>query len=229
VVTAAEESAESDAQSAFGLLDISAGTQNTRTVDTATGQSIFAEASQRRIRQAKRIFMKFYQDCIIELFKECAENWSDDKVLELTDEQGNEYQKEVNMTLLRDIDFDKDLRIDAESMGVNKDVIRAQIISLYNMMKDDPMINRRAIVEEVMSKGFDEKNPERFLMDAVTEPGTQLVNPQTGEKFIVDEGGQLTSAEQMQDLGGDETNSDIQEDIPGNIPTDQSGVQNTTY
>ena len=46
--------ADQDAQQASGLMDISNGSQSSSTVDTATGQSIFADAAEKRVRKAKR-------------------------------------------------------------------------------------------------------------------------------------------------------------------------------
>lgn len=196
VVSEAEQSAESDAQSAFGLLDISSGAQESSTVKTATGQTIFAEASQRRIKQAKRIFMKFYRACLIELFKQCQDNWDSEKVVTITDEDGNSEDMTITKESLQDIDFDKDVVIDAESVSVNKDVVREQMISLYDKVKDDPLIDRKKIFKDMLRKGFEVNNPDRYLKPSDIQPGTLLVNPSTGEQYTIDEGGELVSAAQ---------------------------------
>ena len=196
VVTEAEQAAESDAQAAFGLLDISSGAQESSTVDTATGQTIFAEASQRRIKQAKRIFMKFYRACLIELFKQCQDNWDSEKIITLTDEDGNSEDITVTREDLRDIDFDKDVIIDAESVSVNKDVVREQMIALYDKVKDDPLIERKTIFKDMIRKGFEVSNPDRYIKENEIPAGTTLVNPSTGEQYTIDEGGELVSAAQ---------------------------------
>jgi hypothetical protein len=197
VVTEAEQSADSDAQSAFGLLDIATGAQESSTVETATGQTIFAEASQRRIKHAKRIFMKFYRSCLIELFKQCQDNWDSEKVITLTDDDGNSEDIMVTRDDLKDIDFDKDVVIDAESVSVNKDVVRQQMIELYDKVKDDPMIERKAIFKDLLRKGFEITNPDRYIKQSEIPAGTQLVNPSTGEQYTIDEGGELVPASQM--------------------------------
>jgi hypothetical protein len=196
VVTEAEQAAESDAQAAFGLLDISSGAQESSTVDTATGQTIFAEASQRRIKQAKRIFMKFYRACLIELFKQCQDNWDSEKIITLTDEDGNSEDIAVTRDDLKDIDFDKDVIIDAESVSVNKDVVREQMIALYDKVKDDPLIERKTIFKDMIRKGFEVSNPDRYIKENEIPVGTTLVNPSTGEQYTIDEGGELVSAVQ---------------------------------
>lgn len=196
VVSEAEQSADSDAQAAFGLLDISSGAQESSTVKTATGQTIFAEASERRIKQAKRIFMRFYRACLIELFKQCQDNWDSDKIITLTDDEGNSEDVTITKDDLKDIDFDRDIIIDAESVSVNKDVVRQQMIELYDKVKDDPLIERKSIFKDLLRKGFDISNPDRYLKQSEIPPGTQLINPSTGEQYILDEGGELVPASQ---------------------------------
>lgn len=197
VVTEAEQAAESDAQAAFGLLDISSGAQESSTVKTATGQTIFAEASQRRIKQAKRIFMKFYRACLIELFKQCQDNWHEGKLITITDDEGNSQDITVTREDLKDIDFDKDIIIDAESVSVNKDVVREQMIALYDKVKDDPLIERKTIFKDMIRKGFEVSNPDRYIKKSELPVGATLVDPSTGEQYTIDEGGELVPASQM--------------------------------
>lgn len=197
VVSEAEQSAESDAQAAFGLLDISGGAQESSTVKTATGQTIFAEASQRRIKQAKRMFMKFYRACIIELFKQCQDNWDSEKIITLTDDDGNTEDISVTRDDLKNIDFDKDIIIDAESVSVNKDVVREQMIALYDKIKDDPLVERKAVFKDMVRKGFDVSDPNRYIKQSTIPAGTTLVDPSTGEQYTIDEGGELIPASQM--------------------------------
>lgn len=226
VVSEAEQSSDADAQAAFGLLDISTGAQETATVKTATGQTIFAEAAQRRMRAAKRIFMKFYKECVIELFKQCRDNWDSEKLIEITDESGNHQEVSVSRDDLLDIDFEKDLKIEAETPSVNKDVVREQMISLYQMTQQDPLINRRAMIKEMMRQGFDEQDPDRFLVDEAVEPGMKLVNPETGEEFMIDEGGQLVSQQQMQEQPMAEGEGSPEQ--MNEMATSQSGLSGST-
>lgn len=231
VVTEAEQSADADAQAAFGLLDISTGAQEATTVKTATGQTIFAEAAQRRMRAAKRIFMKFYRECVIELLKQCRDNWDSEKLIEITDEIGNHQEVSVTRDDLLDIDFEKDLKIEAESPSVNKDVVREQMISLYKLTQQDPLIDRRAMIKEVMRQGFDEQDPERFLVDEAVEPGMQLVNPETGEQFMIDEGGSLVSQQQMEEqpLSEGEGTSDELNDMASSQPNLSGSTMGKAY
>lgn len=207
VVSDTNQLADQDAQQASGLLDITQGAQNTSTVKTATGQSIFADAAEKRVRFAKKKFMKFYREVVILLLKMCQENWESDKLINITDDNGESMQVSVGSVDLESIDFDMDIDVDIEGVSVNKDVLRAQAIELYNLTKDDPMANRKETLKFAYEQGFEVRDPERFLADPVAEAGTALVNPATGEQFIVDESGNLTTPDTMENLaqpGGDQ-------------------------
>lgn len=210
-VTDSNNLADQDAQQASGLMDISNGAQQSSTVDTATGQTIFADAAEKRVRQAKKKFMRFYRENVILLLKLCQKYWDSEKLVNITDEQGNTTKERVSPGDLSDVDFDLDVDIDTESVSVNKEVLRQQAIDLYDRTKDDPMVNRVEALKEVYRSGFDKKDPERFIHEPVVATGTTLMNPQTGEQFTTDESGNLVSAEQMQDTrasGGGQVASD---------------------
>lgn len=195
------EKTESDAQAAFGLLDISTGAQNSNTVDTATGQTIFAEAAARKMKAAKRSIMLYYRAIVIELFKQCQENWEDPKPITLTDDDGVTEEVMVTKDDLADIDFDKDLDIDAESVSVNKDVVREQMIALYDKVKDDPLVERKKVFSDMLRKGFGVTNPDRYIKEASeVEAGTLLVNPETGEQFVVGDSGEVVSQQAQQEM-----------------------------
>ena len=87
------------------------------------------------------------------LLKLCQANWQSDKLVTITDEESGE-DMEVNISPddLSDIDFDKDVDIDPESVTINKDVLRAQAIELYNITKDDPLVERKGSRETRLSE-----------------------------------------------------------------------------
>lgn len=213
VLEMTEQKADQDAQMVSGLLDLSQGAQNTNTVDTATGQSIFAEASEKRIRLAKRKFMLFYKEVVIDLLKLAQRYWDEEKLISITDEDGEDVELSVTSDDLADIDFDKDIDMDPDSISVNKDVLRAQAIELYDRAKDDPSAERTELLKDVMRVGFDKKNPNKYIKDNGLQPGMQLIDPMTQQTFIVDESGQVVPQEAMQDLaqpgGGEEVPSDM--------------------
>jgi len=178
-------------------MDISTGSQSSSTVDTATGQSIFADAAEKRVRKAKKTLMRWYKSEVILLLKLCQANWQSEKLAEITDDQGETMEVTVSAQDLSDIDFDKDVDIDHESVSINKDVLRAQAIELYNITKDDPLVERKEVVKHVYQNGFNVKDPERFIKDQELVPGQQLIDQQTGQVYIVDESGSVVSQDSM--------------------------------
>lgn len=202
----AEQSADRDAQQASGMMDISQGQQSSSTVDTATGQAIFAEAAEKRIRYAKKNFMEFYLQNVVMLLKLAQLYWDSEKVVSITDDQGNTEEISVSSQDLSDIDFDTDISIDPDSLTINKDVLRQQAIELYNISKDDPLVDRRQLFMNMLRIGFDTKNPEKYIKEMDVQPGTQLQDVMTGQVYTVDETGELVSQQeqmQMADPTGD--------------------------
>lgn len=200
VVTAAAQEADQDAQQAFGMMDISQGSQNATVVKTATGQSIFADAAEKRVKLAKNNFMKFYQAVVIMLLKLCQANWDEEKLVTITDEDGQEQEVSISREDLQGIDFDKDIEINAESASSNKDVMRQQYISLYDKVKDDPLIDRKPVFKDMVRYGFDIRSPERYLNKSTLQPGMAL-SDQMGNQYVVDKSGQVVSAQDMNELG----------------------------
>jgi hypothetical protein len=200
VVTAAAQEADQDAQQAFGLLDISQGSQNATVVKTATGQSIFADAAERRVKMAKNNFMKFYQAVVVMLLKLCQANWDEQKLVTITDENGQEQEVQISREDLQGIDFDKDIEINPESASANKDVVRQQYISLYDKVKDDPLIDRKNVFKDMVRYGFDIRSPDRYLNKSNLQPGMVLTD-QMGNQFMVDQSGEVVSAGDMSQLG----------------------------
>lgn len=216
-----DQKADEDAQKAAGILDLSAGSQGSIT-DKATGQAIFAEASERRMRQAKRRFVEFYEQVVIMLLKLAQKNWDSTKLVKITDEEGGEMEIEVSAADLKDVDFDTDVHIDGESVSYNKDVLRSQAIEFYNMTKDDPLINRKPVIADTIKDGFNRSDPERYLQDPVVPPGTVLIDPQTQQQFTVNETGELVGQQQEMAMGEPTGDTNVPSSEPGLI----GGVNN---
>lgn len=214
-VTVGNDQVDQDAQRAFGMMDISAGAQQTSTVDTATGQTIFAEAAERRVKMAKKIFMNFYRDVVIMLLKLAQRYWDEQKLVTITDEDGNEYEETITAEDLKDVDFDKDIEIDAESATYNKDIMRQQYIAMYDKTKDDPLLNRRVVIQDMVRHGFDQPDPERYLKQSDVPPGTMLMDP-NGVQYTVNEAGDLVSAQ---------TQNELARPSGGSVAGDQSALQ----
>lgn len=193
-----EQKAREDAQYVSGMLDISTGAQNTKTVSTATGQSMFADAAEKRVRQAKRQFGRFYRQLVITLLKFAQKNWDDQKVFSITDKQGNTQEIAVSGSDLADIDFEKDIDIDLESINVNKEVLRAQAIEMYDKVKDDPIVDREMVFKDLMKDGFNKKNPENYINQQAGMPIDQqpMVGDQTAtdQPMVEPQGGEVPSS-----------------------------------
>lgn len=194
-----DQSADLQAQQASGMLDLSSGTQTTNTVETATGQTIFADAAEKRVNLAKKLVMSFYKSNVIRILKLCQANWNEDKLVSITDEEGKSTQISVGRYDLQDIDFDTDIDIDIDSTTVNKDVLRQQSIAMYDKTKDDPIVDRKKVFSEMMSKGFEVPNPEYYVKESNIAPGMMLTS-EDGQQFTVDESGGVVPAQDMAQL-----------------------------
>jgi hypothetical protein len=211
----AEQKVDSDAQQISGLLDLSTGGQQSMT-DKATGQVIFAEAAEKRVRSAKRKLLEYYKEVIIMLLKSCQENWTTDKEYAITDEDGQEQNIAVGSADLAEIDFEKDIDIDAESVSMNKDVIRQQAIEFYNMTKDDPLVERTEVIKDVMRDAFGKHHPEKYITEIDLEPGTMLTT-ETGEMYTIDDSGKLVPAQAEAETA--------QPTGDANVATSEAGLQ----
>jgi hypothetical protein len=200
IVAVNAENADQDAQQAFGIMDISAGAQSSSTVDTATGQTIFAEAAQKRVAFAKKKYLKFIKSIIIDLLIEARDNWEEDKLVSITDEDGETTDVTVNAQDLKDIDFEKDIIIDFENVSVNKDILRQQSIAFYDKTKDDPFIERKTVIKDLVKNGFEKKNYKDYIKESEVAPGTILTD-QNGQQFTVGESGELVSQQTENTMG----------------------------
>lgn len=199
-----DEIARRDAQFVSGMLDLTTANQTT-TVDTATGQTIFADAAERRIRQGKRQYGRFLREIVILMLKLAQENWDEEKLISITDFDGN--TKDITLTKydLQDIDFDRDIDIDMENISINKDVLRAQAIQMYDRIKDDPLVDRAKVFKKMLRDGFGEQNPDNYL--------------KSEEEMMQEQMGNMAGMEQMPQpqAGG------------GQIPTDQQSVASSPF
>jgi len=218
IITLTSAEADTDAQRASGMMDISQAGQQT-TVDTATGQSIFAEAAERRMRMAKRKYVRFYRESMITILKLAQKYWDEDKLVSITDSEGKTEQVTITRQDLQNIDFDRDVDIDEETLTVNKDVLREQAIALYDKVKDDPLIERKEVFKDVLTEGFNKNDPDRYIKESGLEPGQQLIDAETGQPYIVDDSGEVVPQENMEETAEPKGNGE-------SVPTTQAGVVN---
>lgn len=179
----AEQKAREDAQFISGLLDLNKGSQEAVTVKTATGQSIFAQAAERKVERVKQLYFHFYKSMVIYLLKLCRDNWDEEKLIYITDEDefGNETAQEVTISAadLSDIDLDADIDFDVENISVNKEALRAQSIEAYQLLREEPFIDRKKLVKKLLREVWNEKNPDQYILDeqAMGEQSMELGMP----------------------------------------------------
>lgn len=211
-----EQKAREDAQFVSGMLDMSKGAQDSNTVDTATGQMMFAQSAEKRVVKARKELGKYLREVVIQLLKLCALNWDEAKLQTITDDDGNDHDIEITAEDLQDIDFDTDVNIDLETITVNKEIMREQVIALYDKTKDDPLVERRKVFKLMLREGFNVKDPDLYIKESELQPGMTLIEPASGQQFQVGEDGELMPIQAQQELaepsaeGGDQPASTMQ-------------------
>jgi hypothetical protein len=166
VLTAMAQS-RSDLQMASAQLDISRGGDSS-VVNTATGQKIFAGATEKRINRKRVKIGRFIRRLAINLLMLVAQNWSVEEFAKVTDLSVEEITQKQFIEKLKQIGDGADVEIDIEGVNNNKEAESAQAIALYDKMKDDPTVNREELVKETIKVGFRKKDVERFLSANVT-------------------------------------------------------------
>ena len=159
------QQSRSDIQLVSAQLDLSRGGSSS-VVNTATGQQIFAEATEKRIDRKRRKIAKLIKYIAKNVLKMCADNWEVEKFAQITDSTPEEVAPLVEK--LKGIGEDYDIRIDTESITINKETQSAQAIALYDKTKDDPNVNSQEILKEALKIGFNQKDYDRFLNSFVS-------------------------------------------------------------
>jgi hypothetical protein len=176
-------------QTNSGLADLSK-MQESKTMETATGQTQVADSNEKRIKVAKDKYYEFLKQIIIKVFKYAQAEWQEEKVRYITDENGETQEITIAPEDFADIDFDTDISVDFESMSVNKDVIRQQSIVLYDKVKDDPIVDRKKVFKKMLSDGFGEKNPDMFIKESNIAPGMKFIG-EDDQEYVADDSGTL--------------------------------------
>lgn len=185
VVIQAERTAREDLQMVSRTLEITRG-GNQSIVKTATGQSIFAEAAEKKYRRSRKKIGRFIKSIVRFLLELALINYPEEKVFLITDQEGND--QEIDMATVKEkmagygSIFDIDIL--PETVTSNKDVLRAQAIDLYDRTKDDLLINRQEIIKDMLTIGFDRKDTEKYIKQPLVPPGSVLFS-QDGQVFII--------------------------------------------
>ncbi len=202
-------------QTNSGLADLSK-MQESKTMETATGQTQVADSNEKRIKVAKEKYFEFLKQIIIKTFKYAQAEWQEPKLRYITDDNGETREVTITPEDFADIDFDTDISIDFESMTINKDVIRQQSIVLYDKVKDDPIVDRKKVFKKMLKDGFGEKNPDSFIKESTIAPGMMFIG-QDDQEYVADESGSVVPLADMQQTA--ESSAETQPAV------DQSAVQ----
>lgn len=190
-ITQADEASRSDAQFVSGQLELSSGAQDTNTVDTATGQQLFAQGQDKLSNKKRRAIAKYYREVVIQLFKLCRDNWEDHKELTFVNDDGKEENVTITPELLQDIDFDTDVDFNLDTISVNQDIMSQRWISLLDKVPMIPQADGKKIYQKALRESFKIQNPENYtlsdeeLMPQVDEMGNPIEGEPTGE--VMDE------------------------------------------
>lgn len=166
VLTAMGQS-RSDLQMASATLDISRG-GDTSTVNTATGQKIFASVTEKRLNRKRVKIGRFIRRLAINLLKLVAEHWDVEEFAKVTDMPAEEIQQKGLIEKLQLIGDGNDVEIDVEGVNQNKDAESAQAIALYDKMKDSQYVNQEELAKETIKVGFRKRDVDRFLSSIVS-------------------------------------------------------------
>ena len=207
-IMVALQQSRSDIQMASAQLDLSRGGSSS-VVNTATGQQIFAEATEKRIDRKRRKLATMIKHLAKNILKLCADNWDVKRFAQITDMTEEEAAPLVEN--LKRIGEDYDVRIEIESINNNKETQSAQAIALYDKTKDDPGVNSQEVLKEVLKIGFNQRDYDRFLNQVVTPEQAMMALEYFVTNGIMDEQtagslaaglGQMIAAQQQEGGGG---------------------------
>ena len=188
------DQSRSDLQMASAQLDLSRGSTES-VVDTATGQKIFAAATDKRNGRKRKKMGNLIKALAKNLLILCAENWDVEMFAKIADMPSEEIEEKGFLDKMRDLGNEFDVEIEVESITSNKETMSAQAIALYKETKDDPMVNREEILKEALKIGFNKKDFERFLSGYVGPEDiiqvlqfmveNQLIAPEMAEQLVL--------------------------------------------
>lgn len=165
ILTALNMSRE-DIQMTSAQLDISRGGMSS-TVDTATGQKIFQQSTDKRNARKRKKIAKLIRHLAKNLLMLCAHNWDVETFAQITDMTPDEIMKAQFIQKLQNLGREYDLDIDIETVTSNKETMSAQAIALYRETKDDQTVNRSEILKHALKIGFGIRDFERFMSNEV--------------------------------------------------------------
>ena len=185
-VLAAINMSRDDISMASAQLDVSRGGMSS-SVDTATGQKIYAKAHERRIQRKKGKIGKFIKAIAKNLLTAAAENWTVDDFVKITDIPREEIEAKGFLEKLAQVGKEFDLIIDLDDVIDNKEARSAEAIAMYREMSQSPHVNQEELIKFVMTVGFDQKDIDRFLSGQMTPEQLAKALEQMFQMKLVDQ------------------------------------------
>jgi hypothetical protein len=167
VVMNAMNMTREDIQMASAQLDISRGGTSS-TIDTATGQKIFAAVHERRIERKRRKMGYLIKSLAKNLLVLAGEKWGIEVFARITDLDPQLIQERGFIEKLADIGTEYDVVIEVEDVINNKEARSAQAIALWREMKEHPLVNQEELIRFVIRVGFNQKDVDRFVNMVLT-------------------------------------------------------------
>ncbi len=163
----ATDQSRSDIQMAAAQLDISRGGIQSA-VKTATGQTIYAQAAEKRLNRQKKKIAMFIKALARNLLSLCGENWDEEELSKITDIPLDEIKQAGFLEKMKNIGTLYDISIDIESVTMNRETMAAQAIALYREVKDDPSIKHEEVLKDALKIGFNIIDTDRYLAGEMT-------------------------------------------------------------
>lgn len=157
----------SDIQMASAQLDLSRGGTSS-VVDTATGQKIFEQATEKRMARKRKKLGKMIRHIAKNILEMCAYNWDIEKFAEITDMNPEEITQKGFIESLKRLGEEYDIDVKVEDVTFNQEARRAQAIAMFDKMANHPMIDQGELIKEAFSVGFNVEDVERFVKEEVT-------------------------------------------------------------
>lgn len=166
-ILVAMQQSRDDIQMASAQMDISRASMN-NTVETATGQKIFAGETNKRNAKKRKKVARYIRALAKNLLILCGQNWDIETFAKITDIPVEVIEQQGWIQKLAELGDEYDVEIDIDSMGDTKESDAANAIALFREMKDRPNINQDELTEFVLKVGFRQKDASRFLLNNVS-------------------------------------------------------------
>lgn len=185
-IIATASQSRSDIQMVSAQLDLARGSQQS-IVESATGQKIFQQATEKRIARKRRKIGDYIAKLAKNILKLCGDNWDMEKFIEITDMDEQEITQGQYIEKLKRIGEEYDVVMKVEDVMFNKEARKAQAIAMYRELKDNPMANQMELLKTAIKIGFDEDDVDRYMNITLTPDMLLKAVGQLSEMGMMDE------------------------------------------